>query len=239
MLWDPLRAEEAKRNGQDVDTFLGGDLMLTEREQRMKLLHENNYDVIRARRAQIEMRRSINHRKWGLSRSRGLQLERLLKEGGQRVKNFSTLAKQIGRSRGECLAHYYNWKKRCPEYRHRLKAKWRGFRVTEPESNDLCHKCGDGGELVLCDGCNKAYHLRCLDPPLHEVPVGEWLCPQCKPEADPWGTRPFTGDISFSPRSSKKSLRSPHSLLNASPIKRLTTTFDEVENGGEFTLYDI
>uniref|UniRef100_A0A8C8RKL5 Post-SET domain-containing protein n=1 Tax=Pelusios castaneus TaxID=367368 RepID=A0A8C8RKL5_9SAUR len=33
------------------------------------------------------------------------------------------------------------------------------------ESEDECFRCGDGGQLVLCDrkSCTKAYHLSCLD----------------------------------------------------------------------------
>ncbi|KAF5894831.1 histone-lysine N-methyltransferase NSD2 isoform X1, partial [Clarias magur] len=33
------------------------------------------------------------------------------------------------------------------------------------QSEDECFRCGDGGQLVLCDrkGCTKAYHLSCLD----------------------------------------------------------------------------
>ena len=43
----------------------------------------------------------------------------------------------------------------------------------------LC-KGGDAEEyLLLCDGCNGAYHTFCLTPPLHIIPVGEWLCPTC------------------------------------------------------------
>ena len=32
-------------------------------------------------------------------------------------------------------------------------------------SEDECFRCGDGGQLVLCDkkSCTKAYHLSCLD----------------------------------------------------------------------------
>jgi len=30
--------------------------------------------------------------------------------------------------------------------------------------DDDCFRCGEGGELVMCDrqGCTKSYHLRCL-----------------------------------------------------------------------------
>ena len=53
-----------------------------------------------------------------------------------------------------------------------------------------CHACGidtwvPGNELLLCDGdgCESAYHIRCLAPPLDEVPEGTWLCPRCAPPA--------------------------------------------------------
>ena len=37
-----------------------------------------------------------------------------------------------------------------------------------------------GDEMLLCDGCNRGYHLACLNPPLTRIPPGEWLCPQCQ-----------------------------------------------------------
>ncbi|XP_066575827.1 histone-lysine N-methyltransferase NSD2 isoform X1 [Amia ocellicauda] len=45
------------------------------------------------------------------------------------------------------------------------------------QSEDDCFRCGDGGELVLCDkkSCTKAYHLSCLD--LTKRPFGRWYCP--------------------------------------------------------------
>ncbi|XP_076830304.1 histone-lysine N-methyltransferase NSD2 [Brachyhypopomus gauderio] len=45
------------------------------------------------------------------------------------------------------------------------------------QSEDECFRCGDGGELVLCDrrGCTKAYHLSCLDRT--KRPFGRWDCP--------------------------------------------------------------
>ncbi|KAJ8281435.1 hypothetical protein GJAV_G00067660 [Gymnothorax javanicus] len=44
-------------------------------------------------------------------------------------------------------------------------------------SEDECFRCGDGGELVLCDkkSCTKAYHLSCLDRT--KRPFGRWDCP--------------------------------------------------------------
>uniref|UniRef100_A0A8C6LS78 Nuclear receptor binding SET domain protein 2 n=1 Tax=Nothobranchius furzeri TaxID=105023 RepID=A0A8C6LS78_NOTFU len=44
-------------------------------------------------------------------------------------------------------------------------------------SEDDCFRCGDGGQLVLCDKktCTKAYHLTCLN--LTKRPFGRWDCP--------------------------------------------------------------
>ncbi|OEU08458.1 hypothetical protein FRACYDRAFT_165548, partial [Fragilariopsis cylindrus CCMP1102] len=45
--------------------------------------------------------------------------------------------------------------------------------------DDVCAICADGGKLIVCDGCEKSYHNHCLDPPLDEVPQGDWFCPKC------------------------------------------------------------
>uniref|UniRef100_A0A8C7GQY1 Chromodomain helicase DNA binding protein 4a n=1 Tax=Oncorhynchus kisutch TaxID=8019 RepID=A0A8C7GQY1_ONCKI len=53
----------------------------------------------------------------------------------------------------------------------------------EPEEDDhhmeFCRVCKDGGELLCCDSCPSSYHIHCLNPPLPEIPNGEWICPRC------------------------------------------------------------
>ncbi|XP_037132497.1 autoimmune regulator [Syngnathus acus] len=46
-------------------------------------------------------------------------------------------------------------------------------------NDDDCAVCKDGGELICCDGCPRAFHLTCLDPPLASVPSGSWCCKDC------------------------------------------------------------
>ncbi|NXW81736.1 AIRE regulator, partial [Alopecoenas beccarii] len=49
----------------------------------------------------------------------------------------------------------------------------------QAENEDECAVCGDGGELICCDGCPRAFHLACLVPPLPRVPSGTWRCSSC------------------------------------------------------------
>lgn len=44
-----------------------------------------------------------------------------------------------------------------------------------------CGACDDAAHTLLCDGrgCDRAYHIYCLSPPLAAVPRGRWLCPSC------------------------------------------------------------
>ncbi|XP_021054759.1 PHD and RING finger domain-containing protein 1 isoform X3 [Mus pahari] len=64
-------------------------------------------------------------------------------------------------------------------------------RACEAEEEDptFCEVCGRSDRedrLLLCDGCDAGYHMECLDPPLQEVPVDEWFCPECAvPGVDP------------------------------------------------------
>ncbi|XP_061924236.1 tyrosine-protein kinase BAZ1B [Entelurus aequoreus] len=53
----------------------------------------------------------------------------------------------------------------------------------------VCRKKGDDEKHILCDECNKAFHLFCLRPVLHRIPEGEWLCPACQPTVARRGTR--------------------------------------------------
>ncbi|KAL4351412.1 hypothetical protein GQ457_06G043160 [Hibiscus cannabinus] len=49
-------------------------------------------------------------------------------------------------------------------------------------SDIICEQCGSGErpeELLLCDKCDKGFHMRCLRPIVARIPIGSWLCPKC------------------------------------------------------------
>ncbi|KAI4383519.1 hypothetical protein MLD38_009349 [Melastoma candidum] len=58
------------------------------------------------------------------------------------------------------------------------------YAVVEREnySDVKCEDCGSGEEpdqLLLCDKCDKGFHMKCLRPIVAKVPIGSWLCPKC------------------------------------------------------------
>lgn len=48
--------------------------------------------------------------------------------------------------------------------------------------DSCCEECGSAehaAELLLCDQCDRGFHLFCLRPILVSVPKGSWFCPHC------------------------------------------------------------
>ncbi|XP_047317279.1 probable Histone-lysine N-methyltransferase ATXR5 [Impatiens glandulifera] len=52
----------------------------------------------------------------------------------------------------------------------------------EDYTHALCEQCGSGDrpdEMLLCDKCDKGYHMLCLRPIVARVPIGSWYCLRC------------------------------------------------------------
>ncbi|XP_055007896.1 autoimmune regulator [Boleophthalmus pectinirostris] len=86
---------------------------------------------------------------------------------------------------------------KCKTASATLSHKGESFSVKGHYNDDECAVCKDGGELICCDGCPRAFHLSCLNPPLTSIPGGTWQCDLCcgkivKKEEAPRVTQPFT-----------------------------------------------
>lgn len=48
----------------------------------------------------------------------------------------------------------------------------------------VCWQEEDSKQIILCETCDAEYHIYCLQPPLQDIPDGEFYCPRCKAEQD-------------------------------------------------------
>ncbi|KFB42218.1 AGAP006133-PA-like protein [Anopheles sinensis] len=46
--------------------------------------------------------------------------------------------------------------------------------------DDHCRVCHRLGDLLCCETCPAVFHLECVEPPLENIPNGDWQCQLCK-----------------------------------------------------------
>jgi hypothetical protein len=131
----------------------------------------SNYSVVAARANYNRIRRFDQTcggewlRSSSLSNAEARTFTKLIKK---HQKDFGAISEGLKRKPSECMIHYYNWK-RTKTYIEK-KSQWK---------SDYCSICDDGGDLIICDLCERGYHLPCLKPPLKKIPEGDWFCPRC------------------------------------------------------------
>lgn len=62
------------------------------------------------------------------------------------------------------------------------KRKRRKLDAEVNQVDQVCEQCNSGlhgDAMLLCDRCDKGWHLYCLSPPLDTVPPGNWYCSDC------------------------------------------------------------
>ena len=96
----------------------------------------------------------------------------------------------------------------------------------DEDEDDVCYVCGsssEGSVLLLCDGCDKACHLKCTKPRLRRVPKGDWFCTECKAEkkAAEEATKQAAGP-SQPKRATRGKRAAPEPEANPAPVRRST-----------------
>jgi hypothetical protein len=52
--------------------------------------------------------------------------------------------------------------------------------MLQDDNDDYCAACGGNGDLVCCDGCQRSFHFKCVDPPMIEGSLPDaWFCNTC------------------------------------------------------------
>jgi PHD-finger len=97
-------------------------------------------------------------------------------------KDIREVARVTGKSMNSCLAYYLGTFKSSDDYRllKEVRNEERLRQMMESDRDlDACAICDDGGNLLICDGCEGEYHMECLRPALAKVPEGRWECDEC------------------------------------------------------------
>lgn len=81
----------------------------------------------------------------------------------------------------KCLCSSYN----CKGYLGVIPTNYTIEEWEEQLDNLPCSICeqniqDDDDKLLLCDDCNRGFHIFCLNPPLMEIPKEAWFCEECE-----------------------------------------------------------
>ena len=69
--------------------------------------------------------------------------------------------------------------------------------ASEDGNDNVCHECGETGELLVCDECPRVWHYRCLPAAALALAEAEpWQCPVCARISRPAG---FIGNPARAP----------------------------------------
>ncbi|ROW12423.1 hypothetical protein VMCG_00809 [Cytospora schulzeri] len=110
-----------------------------------------------------------------------------------------------------------------------------GLPNTQEDNDDFCSACGGNGEIVCCDGCQRAFHQLCHDPLIESNFIHDedatWLCHDCMVKRNPDMVKEYSGP--FGPLLT--SLDKKHAVSFRLP-KKIREYFEGVKTGvdGEY-----
>ena len=212
-LWDPRKAALAESQGEPMEAFMNVGESLELKTMRMEALHLADYNVADAAERLSVMITSAKDPDIKLTKDEHALFLKLIVscKDAPSTKNLCQIAKVIGRPLRTVLVHYYGWKRSNRTSYRLVKEQCRALEAKRNEEPDECSVCHDGGNLILCDTCNKAYHWKtCLPVPLAKAPASDsnWHCHRCL-QGTPAILRRASSRLDASPRPSPRAPGSP------------------------------
>jgi len=165
-IWDPQRAFQSG----NLD-YIQVRVPYNKREVGFILLHELQYNAAHF----IEKLDKISN---PLDCSTWMQQEEDLfhRYVYQYKKNLPKVAKLMKKSFSSCYCYFLTRYKKTNDY---VVLKIICKQEKKEQEDDCCAICRDGGDLIICEGCESSFHLSCLSPPLLKVPDCDWYCDEC------------------------------------------------------------
>jgi hypothetical protein len=171
-IWDPILME-----GKDIEKFIEEKVPPNKKEEALAAIHANEYsmDDMYAILSKID---PIDGSDWTQ-----VEKDKFHTEIFKLRKDMRSVSRSMNKSMKSCLAYYLGTFKKSDDYRL-LKTIVVEERIEKTAASaihgfDSCAICGDGGSLLICDGCEGEYHMGCLRPALKSIPEGNWECDEC------------------------------------------------------------
>jgi len=139
-------------------------------------LHKNNYSLENASEI-LEKIKPTDCSDWTWEEKEKFHLEIF-----RQRKDLKALCVVMNKDMGDILSYYLGKYKKSDHYRL-LKTVLIEERIEKANSSlhqmDQCAICEDGGNLLICDGCESEWHMTCTRPALQSIPEGHWECDIC------------------------------------------------------------
>lgn len=190
-VWNPIVARESEKRIENIDLFLSS--VHCAKDVAMTALHLAGYDTNIAEYKLLNLILSqprklpCNHEILNKFHTALIKNYKCIRSVGtmssmlDTASSNRTVTTQLNISPESCILFYYQKYKQTVHYQ-KFKAFIRTAVVRKEKKddwNEYCETCQAGGNLLCCDGCEKAYHKECLSPPLDLVPEGDWFCDSC------------------------------------------------------------